>query len=147
MPQELIDEAMKRVLAKIQAEMPNVRPTALSSNPKLPTNVAARTDPLGGSMEYNPFMLQTMSPAERENTVAHEMTHVKQQQETPFLRQLYNQIMPQGDYNTRSNEMEAFQAERDRSLRNHFSLPDPQSGATDIQLPSMRKKNGTTGTY
>jgi hypothetical protein len=147
MPQELIDEAMKRVLAKIQAEMPNVRHTSLSSNPKLPSNVAARTDPLGGSIEYNPFMLQTMSPAERENTVAHEMTHVRQQQETPFWSQLYNQIMPQGPYNTRSNEMEAFQTERDRSLRNHFSLPDPQSGATDIELPSPRRKNGTQRAY
>jgi hypothetical protein len=146
MPQELIDEAMRRVLAKIQAEMPGVKPTSLTADPKLPMNVAARTSALTGSMDYNPFVLQTMRPEERENTIAHEMTHVKQQQDTPFFRQLLNQVMPQGAYGQRSNEMEAFQTERDRSLRNHYSVPDPQSGATDIELPSMRKKNGTTRT-
>jgi hypothetical protein len=140
MPSELIDDAMKRVLAKVAAEMPDVKNPRLESNQKLPMNIAGRTDPLSGKMDYNPFVLQTMSPDERENTVAHEMTHVKQAQDTPFFKRLIDQIMPQGPYNQRDNEMAAFQAERDRSLSHHLSVPDPVSGATDIQLPPIRRQ-------
>lgn len=138
MPSELIDDAMKRVLDKVQAEMPNVKNKGMTSNQNLPMNIAARTSNLTGNIDYNPFVLQTMSPDERENTITHEMTHVGQRQEHPIMS-LIRQILPQPEYQQRDDEMQAFQAERNRSLAKRLSVPDPQSGATDIQLPPIRK--------
>lgn len=138
MPSELIDDAMKRVFAKIQGEMPDVKANPPRSNQNLPMNQAARTDPLTGNVDYNPFVLQTMSPDDREQTLTHEMTHVGQRQEHPIMSVLKS-FLPQGPYHQRDNEMEAFQAERNRSLSHHLSVADPESGATDIQLPPIRR--------
>lgn len=129
---------MKRVFQKVQAEMPDVKASAPNPNPNLAMNIAGRTDPLTGNVDYNPFLMQTMSPDDREQTMAHELTHVKQRQEHPIMS-LLKSFMPQGDYQNRDNEMEAFQAERNRSLAHRLSVPDPQTGATDIQLPPIRK--------
>lgn len=153
-PSELIDEAMKRTFAKVSAEYPNTKPVTMTPYNAIekflaPSDAVAITNPFTGNISYNPFMMQVMSPDDREQTVAHELTHSRQAQETPWYRTALRALMPQEEYKMRPGEMEAYQAERSRANRLDLrNLADPQTGATDIQLPSMRKKvkNGITGT-
>lgn len=152
MPDRDQEEAMRQLLAKVHLDMPDVKktdiaPFGLFERMMLPSNAAAATSPFTGNIKYNPNMMKSMSSPEKANTLAHELTHARQTQSRPFLSRIINQMLPQSEYGQRSDEMEAFQTERDRSLRNKLSLPDPQSGAVDIQLPSMRRKNGTQRIY
>jgi len=147
MPQDRseLDRSMQRILAKIQAENPSVKPVTMTpstGNPLerifLPRGAQAITNPFTGNIRYNPEALQGQSENDLSNTVTHELTHSKQAQETPWYRTALQAFLPQGEYSKRPYEMEAFQSERNRSLANNLSMSDPQTGATDIQLRRPR---------
>lgn len=146
MPNDLIDKSMQETLAKVQAEMPDVQRTNLSAMGPVsklfaPRGAFATTNPFTKNIKYDAENMNSLNKDEKENTMAHELTHVRQAQNTPFMKRLIDAIMPSKlPYAQRGNEMEAFQTERDRSLKNHLSMPDPQTGATDIQLPSIRRR-------
>lgn len=146
-----IDDSMQRTLTKVQGEMsdirkPTIAPHGFMSKLFAPYGSLATTNPITGNISYDPEKMNNLNNNEKENTMAHELTHVRQQQNTPFMKRLIAAVTPQLPYNERGSELEAFQTERDRSLKNHLSMPDPQTGATDITLPS-RRKNGTPRAY
>jgi len=145
-----IDDAVARALLKIHGEMPDVNPTVTPSTGSIltrflmPRGSLAVTNPFTGNITYNPEAMQGMNQNEIENTLTHEMTHSRQAQTTPFYQVLFN-ALKQGlgmgySYNQRPEEMEAFQAERNRTLAQHLPwMRDPQSGMGDYILPPGAK--------
>jgi hypothetical protein len=86
-----------------------------------------------------------------ENTVTHEMAHSRQSQHTPWYKILPELFTPdekvpegyKGEMNTpyhwRPRELEAFGAEKTRTLTHHLPyMRDPQTGMGDIDLPKQR---------
>lgn len=139
--------------------MPDVNPVTVSpSNSSLlsrimmPRNTFATTNPFTGNISYNPEAMQGQSQQMIENTLAHELTHSRQAQQTPWYKTALGLFTPDekppvGNYSNpepyywRPNEMEAFQAERNRArLQKQPGIPDPVYGSRDIQLPSPRRK-------
>ena len=156
---QVLDESMQRALQKVLKEMPDVNPVTVSpSNSSLlsrimmPRNTFATTNPFTGNISYNPEAMQGQSQQMIENTLAHELTHSRQAQQTPWYKTALGLFTPDekppvGNYSNpepyywRPNEMEAFQAERNRArLQKQPDIPDPVYGSRDIQLPSPRRK-------
>lgn len=157
---------MQRALTKVLGEMPDVKPvTATASDSSMlgrmmmPRGAEATTNPLTGNISYSPTGMQGMQSPEIEQTMAHELMHTRQAQSTPWYRTLLDAFkpdvrVPQGipsgsimdnPYLWRPNEMEAFQAERDRATRLGLNVPDPVTGARDIILPKEKKKGIDVG--
>ena len=170
---KLFDDSMQQAYQKVSGEMPGVKKVSVSpsggsilSKMFMPRGAYAVTNPFTGNITYNPDVMAGLSRDEMENVLAHEMTHVKQTQNTPWWKTAMeipaslfgiDEKVPEGadsthndPYYWRPREMEAFQAERDRAER--LKLPyfrDPISGMGDIDLrapvsPSseMLKKRG-----
>jgi len=168
------DKRMSAAKAKMQTEMPNemsaasIEPTGFFGGMKdalvkkaIGGTPVATTGPFGG-ITYNKELLAGMSQPELEDTLAHELTHVKQysggqpQISTGRgLMNVMNNIMPKQDeglpqetknfyssrgydpsYRGSSNEMEAYQAEDQRRM----SRGDIMRPGEDIQLFSPKKK-------
>lgn len=138
-----LDESAQRAIAKVRGEMPDV--SNVSVNPSssnmlarffMPKQSIATTNPFTGNVTYNPDQLTGMSQGEIENTIAHELTHSRQAAAEPFYKVLMNALNPmRPDYYDRPEELVAFQAEKDRTLAKHLSVPDPITGNRDIPLP------------
>lgn len=163
MPNEL-EKKVQAARAKVLAEMPDVKPVSvgpsnsiLSTLLGIPRQAVAVTNPFTGNVSYNPELLGSMNQDELENTLAHEFTHSRQAQNTPWLSTVKRMFMPNtnappkgatGPYDTpyywTPEEMQAFQTERDRTSRLKLNVSDPVYGSMDIPLPSMktRKKMG-----
>lgn len=166
---KVLDESMQRAYAKVSAEMPDVKRVSVSprqsswlTNMMMPRGAYAVTNPFTGNITYNPDMFEGQTQDDIEQTIAHELTHTRQSQNTPWyghLADIANSLNPWGDekvpegikpgstldnpYYWRPREMEAFQAERDRATRNKIPYyVDPVLGTRDIMLPSPRKKTG-----
>lgn len=154
---EKFDSMMKSGLAKVRGEMPDVADKSVSSSKGsltgmlMPSNAYAVTNPFSGNITYNPEMMKGMSQDELENTLAHELTHSRQANTEPLWKKLMGMFtsdekvpVDKGPLNSsyywRPNEQEAFQTERDRSLKQHQPwTPDPTTSARDIQLLPPRK--------
>lgn len=151
----LFNESMQRALTKVQGEMPGVKKVTASpreasfmSRIFMPRGANAITNPFTGNITANPEAMQDMSPTDIEQIMAHELTHTGQVQNTPWWK-IAAEIMsrdekvplgatgPTGNepYYWRPREMEAFQAERDRAVRQKIpNYVDPVHGTRDIQL-------------
>jgi hypothetical protein len=162
-PNNLFDSSMQRAYSKVSKEMPNVkkvnvspRESSLMTRMFMPRGANAVTNPFTGNISYNPEMMRGMNPDELEQTMAHELTHVGQTQNTPWWKTAAEIIMPDekvppgqafpknDPYYWRPREMEAFQAERDRASRLNLPNPvDPVLGTRDIQLrPDIGPSSG-----
>lgn len=144
-----------KAIKKIQQENPDVADaTFYEAGPiaRLFANRNARAiaNPFTGNVTYFPDRMQQMSDPEAENVFAHELQHARQIRQQPMLRRIFNTFASpfiDEEYGMRSRELEAFQAERDRSRRLGYNLPDPYTGARDINLPpqmpplSQRRQN------
>jgi hypothetical protein len=172
---KVLDESMQRAYQKVSGEMPNVKPISVSpSNSSLLTKVFtprganAVSNPFTGNMTYNPSMINDMgySQFDKEQILAHEMTHTAQTQDMPWYKKLgdifgqqTNELMHNtvpkeisensvlnNPYYWRPHEQEAYQAERDRATRLHTpNYVDPIFGTRDIQLYPERNKTIDTG--
>lgn len=148
---KILDDSMQRVLQRVLGQMPDVNPVTLSAgspNPiSMPRGAMATTNPFTGNIRYNPEMMQGQSPDEIGNTVAHELTHSRQAQNTPWWRTAMSLFqpdvkVPQGitpgstldnPYVWRPSELEAFQTERNRQMMQPNPV-DPIYGTRDINL-------------
>jgi len=165
---KVLDESMQRALQKVLGEMPDVkrvsatpRGSSFMSKMFMPRGANAVTNPFTGNITYNPEMMQDMNSDELEQTMAHELSHVRQTQNIPWWK-IASEILapdekvppgqtyPKDDpYYWRPREMEAFQFERDRA--NRLKLPnqvDPVLGTRDIPLrpnvgPYKGRKNAS----
>jgi hypothetical protein len=155
---------MQRALRKVQGENPDVKPVSISSSDSslmnrlfAPKGAMATTNPFTGNIHYNPKQLQGIGQDELENTVAHELTHSRQAQNTPWYKTVAglfspDETVPQGapssmdtPYHWRPQELEAFDAERARTLSHHLPwMRDPVTGMGDIQLMKQKVKVGPT---
>lgn len=160
----LIDESMQRAYQKVSGEMPDVKPVSVTprqssflTNLFMPRGAYAVTNPFTGNITYNPDMMVGQSPVDMEQTLAHELTHTRQTQNQPWYKTIAEMFMPDekvpagipassslnNPYYWRPREMEAFQAENDRTRK--LGLPiysDPVLGTRDIMLPPEKKKSG-----
>lgn len=155
---------MQRALAKVQGEMPDVKqvsigPSGFLSRLFMPKSTLATTNPFTGNIGYNPEAMAGVGQDELENTIAHELTHVRQTQNVPWYKKIMDMVSPvestpsiasgsmNSPYQWRPSEMEAFQTERDRTLAHHLpDMRDPQTGMGDIMLVKPRpKKQVQTG--
>lgn len=158
MPDDSMDALMQKAYAKVRGEMPDVQPVSVTSSDAsmlggymMPKGANAATNPFTGNVSYNPAMLQGRSPHDLEDTMTHELTHARQAQSTPWWQTALDLFrpdakVPQGitpgstldnPYLWRPNEMEAFQAERDRNRLAPYPT-DPMLGTRDIQLRKDR---------
>jgi hypothetical protein len=151
---------MQRALAKVLGEMPDVKPVTISPSSSsilsklfAPKGSMATTNPFTGNISYNPDAFQGQSQDELENTVAHELTHSRQAQNTPWYKTAVNLFRPDDNvptginqnsplntpYYWRPREMEAFQTERNRQTYQPYPV-DPALGTRDIQLSRPKKQ-------
>lgn len=113
----------------------------------------ATTSPWTGNVTYNPDIMSKLRPEEVENTLTHELTHSRQILGTPAWQRPINVIkslLPGFDepYYQRPREMEAWQAERDRSMRLGLrDMTDPQTGGQDIELPPPSRRRKTLAMF
>lgn len=143
-------------IKKVRQEMPDQAETPIEPAGPIGRffggNAIATASPWTGSVSYNPEAMSKLSPPEIENTLAHELTHSRQIQNTPYWQRPLNVIrsmIPGMDesYYQRPREMEAYQTERDRNLRLGQSLPDPVTGGQDIQLPPVSRRRSVLDNY
>lgn len=144
-------------ITKVKKEMPDVadvdvQPAGFLGSLFNRSGVRASASPWTGNVTYNPNEMGRLSPDEQENVFAHELTHSRQIRNTPYLQRFMNvgrSLLPgflggDEEYTQRPREMEAYQAERDRTSRLGLrNIPDPVSGARDIELlpnPDMSKR-------
>jgi hypothetical protein len=82
--------------------------------------VAAVTSPFG-SISYDPAVMQQSSPSEQEDMLAHELTHIRQQRRQSPLERIASTVKevftPPEPYGRQPDELEAYQAENDRSVQ------------------------------
>lgn len=173
---KVLDESMQRAYQKVAGEMPGVKPITISpSSASLATKIFtprganAVSNPFTGNMTYNPNMINEMgyNDFDKEQIIAHEMTHTAQTQDMPWYKKLgdiWSQQMGETLHNTvpkeipqnsvlnnpyywRPHEQEAYQAERDRAARLHTpNYVDPILGTRDIPLYPEKKKPGINTT-
>lgn len=139
-----------KAIKKVKQEMPDQSQTSVEPSgflgKFLSRGANASTNPFTGNVSYNPEVMQKMSPDEMENTFAHELTHSRQIQAKPWMqrftdvgRSMLPGFLGGGDeeYYQRPREMEAYQAEKNRTSRlNLRGMQDPMTGARDINLPA-----------
>lgn len=164
MPNEL-EKRVQAARAKVLGEMPDVRQDVSVSPTNqfmdrilgIPRGTVATTNPFTGNVSYDPTLLGGMGQDELENTLTHEFTHTRQQQAEPWYKVAQKMFLPHpnyvpegakgpydNNYYWNPEEMQAYQAERDRASRLKQNVSDPVYGSMDIPLPSMktRKKMG-----
>jgi len=138
-----------KVIKKVKQEMPDQAATSVEPSgflgKFLSRGANASTSPWTGNVSFNPEMMDKMSPDEMENTFTHELTHSRQIQEKPWMNRFLDvgkSMLPGflggGDesYYQRPRELEAFQAEKDRTLSHNIrNMPDPMNARRDIELP------------
>jgi hypothetical protein len=134
--QPLMEELLKRV----RGEMPDVADASIEPmgwlGRKLSGGAIAVTTPFGG-VKYDPDALKGASPDEIADTLAHELTHVRQVRQLSPLQRVLEvgrgfQFGIGGGlpYGQRPEELEAYQAEADRATA---------QGRTPAPAPSFTK--------
>jgi len=151
------DPRMAEIIAKVRQQMPDVADAPIEPmgafGKLMSKGAIATTSPFGG-ISYNPDALQGASAADVGDTIAHELTHVRQVRGQSVGQKLGNvwEGLKYGlglglPYGQRPDELEAFQTEADRQLADHRS-PNPTPGFNtedwktlgDISLPAPRKR-------
>lgn len=162
-----IDDSMQRAYSKVSKEMPGIKPISVSSSTSgmlskifTPRGANAVSNPWSGNMIYNPSMLEGVNQFDKEQIVAHEMTHTGQMQDMPWYKKIGEMLFNRGNvpegipatsnlnnpYYWRPHELEAYQAERDRATR--LKVPDyvdPITGRRDIALHPKYTPHVETG--
>lgn len=108
-PDVEFDKRMLMAQNKMRTEMPNemnsstIQPTGMFGGIKdsLVKRIiggvpVATTSPFGG-ITYNKELLSAMPQNELEDTLAHELTHVRQFNQTPIMKKLASFILPEPD--------------------------------------------------
>lgn len=155
---KLLDESMQRAYQKVSKEMPGVKKISVSPSSSslltkifTPRGANAVSNPFSGNMIYNPDTIsnQGYNQFDREQIVAHEMTHTGQMQDMPWYKKLGEIFSPKpqvpegipttsnlnNPYYWQPHELEAFQAERDRARRMKTpNYVDPITGGRDYSL-------------
>ena len=139
-----------KAIRKVKQENPDVADVSIEPSgflsKFLSSGANASASPWTGNITYNPNMMNRMSPDEAENIFTHELTHSRQIKNTPYLQRFLNvgkSLLPgfaggEEEYYQRPRELEAFQAEKDRTARmNLRNIPDPMTGRKDIELYKM----------
>lgn len=161
------DARMNLAKQKMQQEMPNeMANTSIEPigpigrmgygilNKVIGAAPVATTSRFGG-ITYDPTQAKDMNQNELEDTLAHELTHVKQIRDIPLWKRLSEAFLPSPDeglpeeskkalrmsgwdpaYRGKSSEMEAYQTEDQRRMKRG----DIMRPGEDIQLFSNRKK-------
>ncbi len=161
MPDPTLSPLEQQLLAaktKVRAEMPDVANapienmgglgqfliSALDKLTRGGATMAATKPNSGGSVGLMPEAMAQESPAEQEDTIAHELTHVRQARSDygnkSLLEQaaqsLKNRQERQLPYGQQPHELEAFQAQSDRAVRQ-----GREPGATpNFSSPGFREK-------
>ncbi len=86
---------MQRAYAKVSGEMPDVNPVSVSPSSSslltkwfMPHGANAVTNPFTGNVIYNPDMMQGVDDNERQQIIAHELTHNRQREIEKFNKLL-----------------------------------------------------------
>jgi uncharacterized protein YqgQ len=148
----------EKSIKKIRQENPDVadakiEPASWFARLVTPNTVRATASPWTGDISYFPERIynQGMGDDEVENLFTHELQHTRQTRGMGVLdklRQLGRNMLGQEEpYRERPRELEAFQAEKDRTLRNRLSVREPYTGARDIQLPAMSARRKALDTF
>lgn len=146
---QLMVEMAKRQLSK---EMPHEMQSARIepengawSNDKTLAYTTPTNDIKYKAGEFKSLDLPTIT-----DLLAHELTHVKQQNEVPIWRRLFDAVVARTDqlpYGQDPDELEAFQVMRDRQLKDHRKPqfanvqfdPNADVRVDDINLPAENK--------
>ncbi len=144
MPSGDLATRVQRAFAKAQAEqkLRNVKvgPDTGIWGILMPQNAAAVTNPFTGNVTYNQKAIGQYSDDQLENLATHELTHTKQTRQRSVGASLWSLLGPTEEYTRRPTEMEAFQAERDRSTRQKRDWTmDPITGGMDVELKAPPK--------
>lgn len=164
---KVLDDAMQRALKKVQGENPGTKQVTVSPSTAspitrmmMPRGAMAVTNPFTGNITYNPEAMEGQSPTDMEQTLAHELTHVRQTQNQPWWKTAASLFAPDekvpagispnsplnSSYQWRPREMEAFQTERDRASAQKIpDYADPVTGSRDLQLPRESGRGINTG--
>jgi hypothetical protein len=140
----------EKSIKKVRAENPDVAETKIApagffARLLAPKNARAIASPYTGNITYFPERIERegFNPDQIENMFTHELQHTRQTRALNPLQRLMNvgrQMLGEEEYIRRPRELEAFQAEKDRSRRLGLNVPEPYTGARDIQLPPMSKR-------
>lgn len=145
----------EKSIKKIRAENPDVADVDISPAGPIARffakkNARAIANPFTGNVTYFPERMSAMSEPEAENVFAHELQHTRQTRAMNPLQRLMSlgrSMLGEEEYGMRPRELEAFQVEKDRSRRMGYNLPDPYTGARDIQLPPMSARRKVLDTF
>jgi hypothetical protein len=151
-----VDEQVQAAYKKVLGENPNMQPVTVSPRSGLfgwltPSMSDATTNPLTGNVTYNPTLMADKTQAQKEQAIAHELSHARDVQNRSLGERLmslnpfravgqtpagFSRDDPHNNnYMWDPEEMKAFQAERDRAnLLRLPNQPDPVTGAQDIHL-------------
>src|SRR5438874_3240445 len=127
-PDDLMNLAAEHMKTQMPEEMNSVNslgPANWFERQIMPDNALAITLPFG-RVAYNPTMLDSTqsTQSEADDTLAHELTHIRQANRTGILEKLQNLFSPPRAYEDRPDEEEAFQIERVRQVkRRDIKLP------------------------
>jgi hypothetical protein len=140
---------------RIKEENPDVNVDISEAGPIAkffsPKGQRATANPWTGNITYYPERMGNLSQDEADNILTHEMTHVRQFRGMSPLQKLLavgrSALGMEESYAERPRELEAFQSEKDRSRRLGLNLPDPYTGAKDIQLPPMSPRRKALDTF
>lgn len=161
-----LNDSMQEAYSKVSKEMPDVKKISVSPSDSLlskflmPRGSDATSNPFTGNVTYNPKMMEPYDQFNREQVMTHELTHTSQAQKRgiPWHKLLTaifekDEKVPSGigknlnkPYHWKPDELEAFQAERDRARRLKTpNYADPMTGKRNIVLPpssAVTKKRG-----
>lgn len=146
-----VQEAMKI----LQAEEPDFDPSIVGPKTgfpgvgmmQVPPGAQAAATPFG-NIRYDPAALEGQQPEDVADTLLHEYTHVKQMQPRGVVGQILQMVSERLPYGQRPDEIEAWQAERNRRARmgrtKYDGAPEfstsVQSTRGDIPLYPERKR-------
>jgi hypothetical protein len=148
----------EKSIKKVRAENPDVADVAVKPGnwfDRMMTakGVRATASPWTGNVTYFPERMASegMDENQIENTLTHELTHSRQTRAMNPLQRLFavgrSILGGEEEYGQRPRELEAFQAEKDRSRRLGLRVPSPYTGARDIQLPPMSARRKALDTF
>jgi hypothetical protein len=114
---------------------------------QVPPGAQAAATPFG-NIRYDPTALEGQNAQDVADTLLHEYTHIKQMQPRGVVGQILHMVTDRAPYGQRNDELEAWQAERQRRARmgrtKYDGAPEfstsQQSTRGDIALYPDRKK-------
>jgi hypothetical protein len=149
MPDQSLSDKMAAVMAQLRREMPGPMSQASIEPGAMPAAqnggaVALQTDPNTKHITYDPNVFGAYDVPQMGDLLTHELTHVQQgDQPKPGLWDSLKSLFGGGySYNQDPAELEAYQAQSDRAVRQHRTpMPTPNFSGPgmntrgDITLP------------